>query len=87
MKNRIIVSKQPNSILRFYLHNREGTFWLFDQADDPDVYEWFRNGRSESEIINFSEWRKSKRLSKTVERIPREIKYVTKYIINDPRAA
>ncbi len=87
MKNRIIVSKQAESILRFYLHNREGTFWLFDQAFSRDVYAWFRNGRSESEIMLFSDWKRNKRLSKTIERIPREIRYVTKYVISDSQVA
>lgn len=31
--------------------------------------------------MKFDKWKKNKRLVDTVERIPREIKYVTKYVI------
>lgn len=82
MKNKVIVTKTANDTeLKFYLKNANGEFWLFTQPFLPEVYNWFKNGRSEREIIKFDKWNNSKKLTNTVQRIPREIKYVTKYII------
>lgn len=98
MKNRIVVTKVKKEVLEndrfiqkefleFHLKNKEGTFWLFTQPSTKGVYEWFKNGRAEDEIISFTKWKKNKRLSDTIERIPREIKYVNKYIIDEERSA
>ena len=86
MKNKVIV-KKVNEDVKFYLKNDNGEFWLFTQPFSKPVYEWFRNGRSEKEIITFDKWDKSRKLRNAVERIPREIKYVTKYIIPDEIAS
>lgn len=82
MKNRITITKLNNEI-KFYLKNGNGEFWLFSQPYSKGVYEWFKNGRSEKEIIEFNKWNQNKRLNNTIDRIPREVKYVTKYIIPD----
>ncbi len=86
MKNKIIIEKIENETVRelkFYLKNSKGTFWLFTQPFSKGVYEWFRDGRAESEILSFADWKRNKRLNNTIDRIPREIRYVNKYIIND----
>lgn len=86
MKNKIIIKKTENETVRelnFYLKNSKGTFWLFTQPFSKGVYEWFRDGRSENEILSFADWKRNKRLNNTIDRIPREIRYVNKYIIND----
>lgn len=80
MKNKVVIEKVNNEI-KFYLKNDEGKFWLFTQPFSKGVYEWFKFGRSENEIMKFDKWKKNKRLVYTVQRIPREIKYVTKYVI------
>ena len=80
MKNKVVV-KKANDEIKFYLKNDCGEFWLFTQHFSKGVYEWFKNGRSEKEILNFDKWKKNKRLGDTVQRIPREIKYVNKHII------
>lgn len=82
MKNKITITKFDDEI-KFYLKNSNGEFWLFSQPYSKGVYEWFKNGRSEKEIIEFNNWEQNKRLNKTIDRIPREVKYVTKYIIPD----
>lgn len=82
MKNRITITKFDDEI-KFYLKNDNGVFWLFFQPYSKGVYEWFKNGRSEKEIIEFNKWEQNKRLNNTIDRIPREVKYVTKYIISD----
>lgn len=82
MKNRITITKFDDEI-KFYLKNSNGEFWLFSQSYSKGVYEWFKNGRSEKEIIEFNKWEQNKRLNNTIDRIPREVKYVTKYIIPD----
>lgn len=86
MKSRVVVTKE-NEEIKFYLKNNAGTFWLFTQPFSKGVYEWFRAGRSESEILGFAKWDKNKRLTNTINRIPREIRYVQKYIIEEERAA
>lgn len=86
MKNRVIITKE-NEEIKFYLKNDKGTFWLFTQPYSKGVYEWFKDGRAEREILNFAKWERNKRLNNTINRIPREIKYVSKYIIDDERAA
>lgn len=86
MKNRVIITKE-NEEIKFYLKNKEGTFWLFSQPFSKGVYEWFKDGRAEGEILSFAKWNRNKRLNDTINRIPREIRYVQKYVINDERAA
>lgn len=86
MKNRVIIEKGENQI-RFYLKNGYCTFWLFSQPFSKGVYEWFKDGRAEQEILNFSKWTRNKRLNDTIERIPRQIRYVMKYVIEDGMAA
>ena len=73
--------------LEFHLKNKEGTFWLFTQPFSKGVYEWFKDGRAEGEILSFAKWRNNERLGKTVDRIPREIRYVQKYVMEVERAA
>lgn len=86
MKNRVIITKS-NEEIKFYLKSDKGTFWLFSQPYSKGVYDWFKDGRAEREILNFAKWERNKRLNNTIQRIPREIKYVNKYIIDDERVA
>lgn len=84
MKNKIIVEKSPDTNeIKFYLKNKNGTFWLFTQDYTKGVYDYFRFGRSEKEVLNFPDWERNKRLSKTISRIPKEVRYVDKYIISE----
>lgn len=98
MKNRVIVTKAVKEVkgndrlvqkefLEFHLKNKEGTFWLFTQPFSKGVYEWFKNGRSENEVRQFAKWNRNKRLENTILRIPREVKYVKKYVIDEERVA
>ena len=86
MKNRVIITKE-NEEIKFYLKNKEGIFWLFSQPFSKGVYEWFKDGRAESEVLSFSKWNRNKRLNDTINRIPREIRYVQKYVMEVDRAA
>lgn len=85
MKNRVIITKE-NEEIKFYLKNNTGTFWLFTQPFSKGVYEWFKDGRAEGEILSFAKWDKNKRLNAIIDRIPREIRYVQKYVMEE-RAA
>lgn len=91
MKNRVIIKKENKNNakdnLAFYLKNDQGEFWLFEQECTKGVYEYFKNGRAEREIIAFKKWGNNKRLNNTIARIPREIRYVTKYVIGEEYAA
>lgn len=86
MKNRVIITKE-NEEIKFYLKNKEGTFWLFSQPFSKGVYEQFKDGRAEGEVLSFSKWNRNKRLNDTINRIPREIRYVQKYVMEVDRVA
>jgi hypothetical protein len=86
MKNRVIIAKE-NEEIKFYLKNKAGTFWLFTQPFSKGVYEWFKGGRAEGEILSFAKWNRNKRLSDTINRIPREIRYIQKYVMEVECAA
>lgn len=80
MKSRISVQKDKQN-LDFYLHSNNGEFYLFSQDYSKGVYEYFKNGRSVNEIRKFDKWNKNPRLNKTIERLPKQIQYVEKYVM------
>ncbi|MBQ6906604.1 MAG: hypothetical protein IJN75_06250 [Clostridia bacterium] len=92
MKNKIIVTKTfkvtesnnriiKKEFLEFYLKNSNGMFWLFNQPFSKGVYFWFKDGRSENEVLNFRNWKYNERLNNTITHIKREINYVKKYVM------
>lgn len=86
MKNRIIIVHSPD-ILDFYLVNRCGRYFLFTQRFSKGVWEYFRDGRAEAEIRSFRDWRRNPRLNKTIEKLPRYIKYaMTELVMPDLEA-
>lgn len=98
MKNRVIVKKTVKEVLHkdklvkkefldFYLKNKTGEHWLFQQEFSKGVYERFMDGRAEGEILSFAKWDRNKRLNNTINRIPREIHHVQKYIMEEECAA
>lgn len=75
IKQRIEITTSSNRI-HFYVRSREyGCLYLFSQKYSRGVYNYFRNGRSMSEIRNFHNWNNF-RLEKTILRIPRLVRYV-----------
>ena len=83
MKNRIIINSGCD-VMNFYLENEYGTYYLFTQKYTPGVYNYFRNGRRESEIRAFRGWEKNPRLDKTIEKLPMYVKYVMReYVAKD----
>ena len=80
MKSKIIVTNN-GSRMNFFLQTKEGRFFLFSQNFSKGVYQFFCNGKSESEIISFKKWGRNPRLDKTIEKIPLYTKYVRKEII------
>ena len=83
-KNRIVIKINDKNDrdwrIEFYLETSEQRYFLFDQDYTQGIYEYFKDGRSESEILNFKKWRINDRLTKTISKIPSHIKYVTKYV-------
>lgn len=77
MKNKIIISKS-NEKIHFYLISNGKRHYLFSQDFSKGVYQFFRSGRSESELHKYSLWRKNPRLDKTIEKIPMYLRYVLK---------
>lgn len=80
MKNRINVQRN-NHNLDFYLCSNNGEFYLFSQDYSKGVYEYFKHGRSVNEIRKFNKWKKNPRLNKTIDRLPQQIQYVEKYVM------
>lgn len=80
MKNRINVQRN-NHNLDFYLRSNNGEFYLFSQDYSKGVYEYFKHGRSVNEIRKFNKWKKNPRLNKTIDRLPHQIQYVEKYVM------
>lgn len=77
MKNKIIVTKS-NEKLHFYLLSNGKRLYLFSQDFSKGVYQFFKSGRSESELHKYNLWRKNPRLDKTIEKIPMYMRYVLK---------
>lgn len=82
MKNRITTVKGNNKI-SFYLHSNKGKNYLFTQDFTKGVYEYFRTGRSETELYNYKKWNRNPRLDKTIEKLPMYIKYVTQEVLQE----
>ncbi len=80
MKSRINVQRDQQK-LNFYLRSNDGEFYLFSQDYSKGVYEYFKNGRSVNEIRKFDKWNKNPRLNKTIYRLPKQIQYVEKYVM------
>ena len=78
MKGKIIVTK-ANDILNFYVTSKElGKCYLFSQSFSKGVYEFFRRGKSVSEVVGFKKWRDNPRLDKTITKLPMYMRYVQK---------
>ena len=77
MKNKIIVHKS-NERLHFYLISNGKRNYLFTQDFSKGVYQFFKSGRSESELHKYNLWRKNPRLDKTIEKLPLYMRYVLK---------
>lgn len=74
MKNRITVMSK-NDTLYFYMMHKGEKMYLFSQKYSKGVYEFFRNGRSESEVKAYKQWNRNPRLDKTIEKIPMYIHF------------
>ncbi len=77
MKNKITVHKL-NEKLHFYLISNGKRYYLFTQDFSKGVYQFFKSGRSESELHKYNLWRKNPRLDKTIEKLPMYMRYVLK---------
>ena len=81
MKNRIsIVKRSEQDKIEFYLTSDKGTNYMFSQRFSKGVYDYFRGGRFEHEILEFNQWDKNPRLDKTIEKLPMYIRYTLKYV-------
>lgn len=77
MKNSKIIVEKRKTTLEFYLiSENSGKDWLFSQRLTKGVYEYFRKGRSESEIRSYRQWNRNPRLDKTITKLPAYIHYV-----------
>ena len=78
MKNKITIQSKDNKI-SFYFHVSGKRLYLFSQKFTKGVYDFFKNGRSESEIKSYSSWNRNPRLDKTITKIPLYTRYALKY--------
>ena len=84
MRDKVIATKKDNKI-NLYLISGGQKHWLFSLAYSKSVYNYFRAGRSLTEVMKYKNWKKSPRLTKTIERLPGIIKYVKQeFGLNDP---
>jgi len=81
MKAKIQIRK-ANDKITFYLVSKAGRFFLFTQRFSKGVYEFFRSGRAENEILSFRQWGHNPRLDKTIEKIPLYTAYVRKELVS-----
>ncbi|GEM_PF-5505939 len=77
MRDKVIATKNNNQI-NLYLISGGQKHWLFTLAYSKSVYNYFKAGRSLTEVMKYKNWKKSPRLTKTIERLPGMIKYVKK---------
>lgn len=77
MKNKITIQSRNNKI-SFYFHVSGKRLYLFSERFTKGVYEFFRKGRSESEIKSYSLWNRNPRLDKTITKIPLYTRYALK---------
>lgn len=77
MRNKITITKK-NDKIHFYLVSGGKRYYMFSQSFSKGVYEFFRAGRSESELHSYKLWHKNPRLDKTIEKIPMYIRYIMK---------
>lgn len=75
MKNKIIITNNKRGYLDFYFQTEGRTLYLFTETFSKSVYDFFYNGRFESEVLGFKGWRGNHRLSKTISKIPMYIRY------------
>lgn len=88
MKNKIVIKKKnidkeingkkkQVTVLDFFLISEEyGRNYLFTQPFSKGVYDYFRPGRSESELKAYRRWDRNPRLDNLITRIPRHIRYI-----------
>ena len=80
MKNKITVTKSGNT-LSFYLLGHTSHMYLFTQRFSKGVYEYFRKGKSETEIKTFKNWNRDPRLDKTIEKLHLYIQFAQKELL------
>lgn len=62
-----VTAVQKDNEIHFYLVCGEGTAYLFSQKYTKEVYDYFRSGRSDSELRKFHNWGQNPRLDHTIE--------------------
>lgn len=70
-----IFTEKENNKLHFYLVFNQEMYYLFTHAAFKSVDAFFRNGRTEKEILNHH-WGRNCRLDKTISQIPKHIRRV-----------
>lgn len=75
-----IAKSNDDCKLNFYLVTGGKTIYLFTQDYTKGVYNFFKNGKSTTELRQFKKWRKNPRLDKTIEKIPIYRTYVMREI-------
>lgn len=78
MKNKVIVNNSKRGYLDFYFQTEGKTLYLFTETFSKSVYNFFYNGRLESEVLGFKRWKGNYRLGKTISKIPMYIRYALK---------
>ncbi len=79
----VSMEKTGEKKLSFFLVDRTGKYWLFDQKFSMGVHTFFQNGVRDYQVRNYGRWGKNPRLDKTITKIPIYVKYLLKEVMEE----
>ena len=78
MRNSIYCKVTGKGIHSFYLENKNGKYFLFNQNYSKSAKEFFENGVNLNEAMDFSRSRGDTVLKKTMSKLPMYIRFIEK---------
>ena len=78
MQTKIYCKEQKRGTLSFYLKYMGVDYFLFYQHFKSGTNDYYKNGVSLDEAINYSRWQRNWAVFKTMGKIPMYIKYIDK---------
>lgn len=78
MQTKIYCKEQKRGTLSFYLNHMGVDYFLFYQHFKSGTNDYYKNGVSLDEAINYSRGQRNRAVFKTMDKIPMYIKYIEK---------
>ena len=72
----IVTGQKYDKRLKFYLHANGETHYMFDQTFHNTVYDYYRDGVSVDQAINYSFAKGNAALQRAMDRIPAQLQYL-----------